>query len=137
MGLGSGYVKCQECGYNSRTENKFCDLQLPIKNEFEQTPPNESIEEALFKYLCPTTLEGDNAYNCSGCDKKVTAQKGDRLDRLPKILTLQLQRFTLDYRTWQRKKLDERVTFPLILNMNHFLDEAKQTDPEKLKELIA
>ena len=57
-------------------------------NEFEQTPANESIEEALFKYLCPTTLEGDNAYNCSGCEQKVTAQKGDRLDRLPKILTL-------------------------------------------------
>ena len=42
----------------------------------------------------------------------------------------------LDYSTWQRKKLDERVTFPLILNMNHFLDEAKQRDPEKLEELI-
>ena len=26
MGIGSGYVKCQDCGYNSRTENKFCDL---------------------------------------------------------------------------------------------------------------
>ena len=26
MGIGSGYVKCQECGYNSRTESKFCDL---------------------------------------------------------------------------------------------------------------
>jgi len=50
--------------------------------------------------MCPTRLEGDNAYQCSGCSNKVTALKGDRLDRLPKILTLQLQRFTLDYRTW-------------------------------------
>ena len=48
-----------------------------------------------------------------------------------------MARFTLDYRTWQRKKLDERVTFPLILNMNHFLDEAKQSDPEQLKDLIS
>ena len=90
MGVGAGYVKCQSCAYLSKTENKFCDLQLPIKNEFEQSKANESIEEALFKYLCPTTLEGDNAYQCSGCGNKVTAQKGDRLDRLPKILTLQL-----------------------------------------------
>ena len=97
MGVGASYVRCSECGYTSRTENRFCDIQLPIKNEFDGTPANESIEQALFKYLCPTTLEGDNAYACSGCDNRVTAQKGDRLDRLPKILTLQLQRFTLDY----------------------------------------
>ena len=135
-GVGCGYVKCQECGYFSRTENKFYDLQLPIKNEFEQTPANGSIEEALFKYLVPTTLEGDNAYSCSGCNNKTTAKKGDRLDRLPKILTLQLARFTLDMQTWQRKKVDERVTFPLVLNMNHFLDEAKQSDPEQLTKLI-
>lgn len=136
MGVGSGYISCQECGYNSKNESKFCDIQLHIKNQFEGTPANESIEQALFKYLIPTTLEGDNAYQCSGCDKKVTAKKGDRLDRLPKILTLQLQRFDLDYNTMQRKKIDERVTFPLILNMNHFLDEAKQCDPEQLSQLI-
>lgn len=62
MGEGSGFVKCQECGYLSKSPSKFSDLQLPIKNEFEKTPANESVEEALFKYLCPTTLEGDNAY---------------------------------------------------------------------------
>ena len=33
--------------------------------------------------------------------------------------------------------MDERVTFPLVLNMNHFLDETKQSDPEKLQELIS
>lgn len=136
MGLGSGFIECKECNYQSTTPSKFCDLQLPIKNEFEQTPANESIEQALFQYLKPTILEGDNAYQCSGCGKRVTASKGDRLDRLPKILTLQLQRFTLDYQTWQRKKLDYRVTFPLVLNMNHFLDETKQSDAGKLKDLV-
>ena len=88
MGVGAGYIKCQECGYLSKNESKFSDLQLPIKNDDQSSTNNESIEESLFKYLCPTTLEGDNAYNCSGCENKVTAQKGDRLDRLPRILTL-------------------------------------------------
>ena len=35
MGVGSGFVKCQECGYLSKQEHRFCDLQLPIMNEFE------------------------------------------------------------------------------------------------------
>jgi len=66
----------------------------------------------------------------------VTASKGVGLERLPKILTLQLQRFTLDLNTWQRKKLNERVSFPLVLNMNHFLNEQKQQDWSQTETLI-
>ena len=42
-------------------------------------PPNGSIEQALFGYLKPEILEGDNAYQCSGCGNKVTASKGASL----------------------------------------------------------
>jgi len=49
---------------------------LPIKNDYDQSPPNGSIEQALFGYLKPEILEGANAYQCSGCGKKVTASKG-------------------------------------------------------------
>ena len=129
-GAGGDFLRCHECGYSSDRPTKFYDLQLAVKNEFEpqQDGYNDSIEKALFKYLCPEILEGANAYQCSGCNKKVTASKGARLERLPKILTLQLQRFTLDMTTFNRKKLNDRVTFPLTLNMNHFLNEAKQND---------
>ena len=51
-------------------------------------------------------------------------------------MTLQLQRFTLDMVTFNRKKLNDRVTFPLTLNMNHFLDEAKQHDLQQTEDLI-
>ena len=44
MGLGSGYIHCSECNYVSNNPSKFQDLQLPIKNEYEGTPANESIE---------------------------------------------------------------------------------------------
>jgi hypothetical protein len=38
--------------------------------------------------------------------------------------------------TWQRKKLNDRVTFPLVLNMNHFLNEQKQSDWSETEKLI-
>ena len=132
-------MKCHDCGYSSNRESKFYDLQLAIKNEYDPNQGdgyNDSIEKALFKYLCPEILEGDNAYQCSGCNKKVTASKGSRLERLPKILTLQLQRFTLDMQTFNRKKINDRVTFPLTLNMNHFLNEEKQNDQDQTDEMI-
>lgn len=124
LGLSSSYVKCLECGYQSSRKEKFQDLQLSIMKDFDaSSQPNDSIEKALFEYLKPEILEGDNAYMCSGCNKKVKAKKGIKLEKLPKIMTLQLRRFTVDMNTFQMKKLNDRVTFPLTLNMNHFLDE--------------
>lgn len=34
-----------------------------------------------------------------------------------------MNRFTIDYSTFNRKKINDKVTFPLILNMNKFLNE--------------
>jgi len=106
-----------------------------VKNEFENVSElsksklfkisNDSIEKAIFGYLKPEILEGTNAYQCSGCNKLSRAQKGSRLVKLPAVLTFQLNRFTLDTNTWQRKKLNDKVSFPVVLNMNHFLDETR------------
>ena len=48
---------------------------------------------------------------------------------------LQLQRFVV--KSGVRKKLNDEVSFPLMLNMNHFLDENLVSSPDKLKSLIA
>lgn len=66
----------------------------------------------------------------------MVATKGFKFFKLPKILSLQLNRFTLDYTTFNRKKLNDRVTFPLILNMNPFLHEESLQDFSKTEELI-
>lgn len=38
--------------------------------------------------------------------------------------------------TFQRKKLNDRVSFPQLLNMNHFLDAEKLTEIDPTNELI-
>ena len=40
----------------------------------------------------------------------------------PPILTIALSRFTLDYETWQRVKINDRVSFGEIINMNEFIN---------------
>ena len=55
--------------------------------------------------------------------------------KLPKILHLQLTRFTLDMQTWNRKKLNDNVSFPLLLNMNPFLDSEQLKDNSIFTEL--
>lgn len=34
-GTGTDYIKCQECGHESLHQAKFFDLQLTVRNEFE------------------------------------------------------------------------------------------------------
>ena len=117
-------MKCEECGYESASVDKYLDLSLPIRSDSSggQQIRNSSLEMALENYLKPEKLEGDNQYDCPQCIKKVNAVKGLKLISSPQILTIQLNRFTLDWTTYQMVKVHERVTFPFVLNMNEFLN---------------
>jgi len=83
------------------------------------------------------TLKDDNKYACPTCDEKQEAEKGSKFGKLPKILMLQLQRFTIDMQTFNRKKLNDEVSFPLILNVNPFLDKDQLKDDVFLNDLIS
>jgi len=47
------------------------------------------------------------------------------IPRFPYLLTLQLKRFDFDYSTMHRIKLNDRMWFPLILNLNSFIEREK------------
>jgi ubiquitin carboxyl-terminal hydrolase 47 len=113
-------VKCLECKTESTTNDQFSNLMLPVINIFEGIK-NNSIEMALYNYLKPEKLVAPNLYKCSECKKEVEALRYTRIKQLPKYLFIQLGRFELDYNTFMRKKINDLVTFPLVLNMNTFL----------------
>ena len=117
----ASYVKCEECGNESLNSQNFMDLSLPIKNEFGTGVLNSSVERALENYINPEKLEGDNQYNCETCQKKVNAEKGLKLSVSPPVLFIHLARFTLDWETFQRVKIYDRVSFPHVLNMNDYI----------------
>ncbi|XP_023222408.1 ubiquitin carboxyl-terminal hydrolase 47-like [Centruroides sculpturatus] len=114
------YVKCLECGYESAREDTFLDIPLVVR-PFGSTQAYGSVEEALRAFVTPETLEGSNQYFCEQCNKKCDAHKGLKFIRFPYLLTLQLKRFDFDPVTMHRIKLNDRVTFPEILNLNEFL----------------
>ena len=117
----ANYVQCKECQYESTRNDIFLDVQLPIKNEFGIGVVNSSVEMALENTLKPETLDGSNQYECSQCNKKVDALKGMKFGKCPQIMSLSLNRFTLDFETFQRVKINERVSFPLVLNLNDYM----------------
>lgn len=121
QGQMKNYVKCKVCGIESTRSDMFLDVQLPIKNEFGIGVVNSSVEMALENSLKPEILDGDNQYQCENCAKKQDAEKGMKFGKCPQIMSLSLNRFMLDYETFQRVKVLERVSFPLVLNLNDYM----------------
>jgi len=117
--LGS-YIECLSCRSVSAREEKYRDLQLPIKSLINDKP-HGSIEAALNAYFTTERLEGAEKYDCSVCKGKMDALKYYKLIALPPILTLQLNRFTFSHTAEVKVKLNDKMTFPLTLNMNYFL----------------
>lgn len=118
------YVKCQECGIEKSREDTFLDIPLPIR-PFGSTNAYGCITEALKGFTQPETLDGNNQYFCERCNKKCNAHKGLKFSKFPYIMTLHLMRFDFDYNTMYRIKLNDKVVFPLKLNLNSFIANNK------------
>lgn len=69
-GETASIVKCLECNYMSQRKDRFLDISLPVRNEFEKIY-NSSLEMALTNMLKEEKLEKENQYNCQECNKKV------------------------------------------------------------------
>ena len=79
-------------------------------------------------------LQGDNAYHCDKCDKKVTTLKRVCIKRLPRYLIFVLKRFDINYDNMQKFKINDYCEFPSLLNMKPFTTEGL-AEKDKEKEL--
>ncbi|XP_066582168.1 ubiquitin carboxyl-terminal hydrolase 47 [Prorops nasuta] len=128
------YVKCLECGTVKSREDTFLDIPLPLR-PFGSTVAYNSVELAMNAFVQPETLEGNNQYHCEKCNKKCNAHKGLRFSKFPYLLTLHLKRFDFDYNTFHRIKLNDKVTFPDVLNLNSFIIPANQESPQSEEDI--
>ncbi|KYM95785.1 Ubiquitin carboxyl-terminal hydrolase 64E [Cyphomyrmex costatus] len=119
-GKMTDYVKCLECGTEKSREDTFLDIPLPVR-PFGSNVAYNSVEEAIRAFVQYETLEGANQYHCEKCNKKCDAHKGLKFTKFPYLLTLHLKRFDFDYKTFHRIKLNDKVTFPYVLNLNSFI----------------
>ncbi|XP_031826157.1 ubiquitin specific protease 47 isoform X2 [Nomia melanderi] len=127
------YVKCLECGTEKSREDTFLDIPLPVR-PFGSNVAYNSVEEALRAFVQYETLEGSNQYHCEKCNKKCNAHKGLKFTKFPYLLTLHLKRFDFDFNTFHRIKLNDKVTFPNILNLNHFVSSTTDQESSNSEE---
>jgi len=81
-------VTCLQCGGVSTTFQHCQDLLLDIRRA-------TTLDDALAAYFCKERLDGDDAYHCEQCRRKVSATKKFSLEKPPLVLCLQFKRYVI------------------------------------------
>lgn len=104
-------LRCQNCGTRRGNFEDFRELHLEVRGM-------SSITDMLENFNASEEIEGVECDKCSG---RFTHAKGVDIQSLPTFLTLQLKRFDLDYTTFQRIKLNDRIKIPESLDMSDYV----------------
>ena len=127
-GVFANQLLCKDCPHSSVRKEPFLALNLQIKNK-------KSLEECLDSFVEGEILQGENAYYCDKCDKKVNTLKRTYIKTLPRHLICVLKRFDMNYDKMKRFKVNNYCRFPMRLNMKTYTEEGiKEKDMEKAKQ---
>ncbi|KAK6517949.1 hypothetical protein TWF506_005118 [Arthrobotrys conoides] len=121
-------VKSMECEHVSEREESFSAIQCDIKGK-------KNLQESLKAFVEGETLNGDNKYSCTNCNKHVDAVKRTCLKQIPNQVIFHLKRFEFDLRTMNRSKINDVFEFPTRIDLNPYSIEAingtEQGEPAK------
>lgn len=115
-GVSSNELICKGCPHYSEREENFLAVSLQVKNK-------KTIQESLASFVEGEMLEGDNAYLCEICDKKVPTLKRVCLKRLPNHMILVLKRFEFDFDNMSKVKVNDSCEFPMNINFEPFTQQ--------------
>ncbi|KAJ6786527.1 hypothetical protein PWT90_07046 [Aphanocladium album] len=126
-------IKSKECGHISERLEPFSAIQCDIKG-------NSTLEDSLRAYVGGETMDGDNKYKCSSCDRHVDAVKRACLKDVPDNVIFHLKRFEFNLQTLQRSKIDDYFAFPNQLDLQPYtvehLSGSTPHDQQDIFELV-
>jgi ubiquitin carboxyl-terminal hydrolase 9/24 len=115
-GVLSNELICKGCPHYSEREEPFVNVSIGVKNK-------KSIYQSLASFVEGEMLEGDNAYHCAECNKKVNTLRRVCLKRLPNHMILALRRFEFDFDTMVKVKVNDYCEFPMKLNLEPYTQQ--------------
>lgn len=127
-GVLSNELICKGCPHYSEREESFLAISLQVKNK-------KTIQESLQSFVEGEMLEGDNAYLCEQCNKKVPTLKRVCLKKLPNHMILVLKRFEFDFDTMTKVKVNDSCEFPMTINFENYTQQGlRKQERKKNKE---
>jgi len=121
-------------------------LRAEISNSLTLTVPNAKTTVPLSKciQLSYGVVEDIDDYQCDQCNMRCKLQKSTEIWQCKDYVLILLQRFTLDYQTWQRVKIRTPIDYPLCdLDLSPFSlsgqlqENSEQQQQKPLYDLVA
>ncbi|KAG6817861.1 hypothetical protein H0H87_001693 [Tephrocybe sp. NHM501043] len=107
-------VTCQSCGHNSDTFDQALDLSVDIHRQ-------DSLRDALKKFVAIDHLKGADKYKCEKCKTHVNAEKRFTIHEAPLVLTVHLKRFSpLGRKIPHGVHYDEQLSLQPYMSEGHF-----------------
>jgi len=110
QGQMASTVQCSHCNKTTTTTDNTQDIFLHI-----ETDSSTSLEEKLYNFFQPETLEGENAYWCDACQESCRATKTLSYTHIPTILVVHLKRPILG------KKIQNHIPLDTALEMEPYM----------------
>ncbi|CRH03990.1 ubiquitin carboxyl-terminal hydrolase, putative [Plasmodium relictum] len=113
-GVTKNVTICMKCNNVSLKYEQYYELSLDISS-------SNNLEDALKNFLSKEMLMGENGYYCEKCKKKKTASKQCIINKLPRVLTIQIKRFFMNS-NYHIVKNHKNITYPLYLDMKCYVN---------------
>ncbi|THW78364.1 ubiquitin carboxyl-terminal hydrolase-like protein 22 [Aureobasidium pullulans] len=131
-GLMRSTVVCSKCKNVTAAVDPFMDLSLDLKSSGPKKKKNEApapaqavdLTECLDRFTSPEVLQASD-YRCRECDSQQSATKRLALSRLPPVLPIHLKRFSHSKTSSTSIKLDAKVHFPTILDLQPYVSRPR------------
>jgi ubiquitin carboxyl-terminal hydrolase 9/24 len=117
QGVFANEFICKGCPHYSEREENFMTISLQVKNK-------HSIQESLESFVEGEMLEGDNAYYCEKCEKKMNTLKRCCIKRMPNVLFMVLKRFEFNFDTMNKFKINDYCEFPMKIDMKEYCQQS-------------
>ncbi|SOV82518.1 ubiquitin carboxyl-terminal hydrolase, putative [Plasmodium sp. gorilla clade G3] len=113
-GVSKNVTICMNCNNVSLKYEQYYELSLDISS-------CNNLEDALKHFLSKEMLAGENGYYCEKCKKKKKATKQCVINKLPRVLTIQIKRFFMNS-NFDIVKNHKNISYPLYLDMKYYVN---------------
>lgn len=122
-------IECSNCKNLTKTYDPTMDLSLELTNLSHK---NASIYDCLDLFTKNETLDN---YKCQFCNKNSNPIKSFKINKTPKILSIQLKRFKHNVTNFVKN--DILIKNPLYLDLSRYLSTASHDSSHHFYELFA
>ena len=113
-------TSCPKCNYLAKNHEPISTINLSLNEGYK------NLYDCLDEFVKDFTLDVDNSWKCEKCNQYVCPQKKINFWELSPVLIISIKQFRMG------KKINQKIQFPELLNMEKYCLSKRSTTNYKL-----